>query len=275
MRFIEIEQIYSPIRRPGSKRATLRHPASQRATLIGLGLNRIGCVRWVPDTPQFRGMIDKISHLVKINNDPGTINNDPNEPKSDSKARVSDDADDEALIRELAFDANGIEAERYSDAALKRGKTPDFKLFKNARLCGFCEMKSPRDDAVFEAPQSGFAVRKNLPFYRKLGSHIRRAARQFDAENPNHKLPNILAFVTYSTEIERRDLIATIAGLPPPVDIGRRIFMLGRKMQEQVMHAARTVDLFLWIDAQKRTCQHLSVNGAPHQARALELLGLS
>jgi hypothetical protein len=219
-------------------------------------------------------MIDKVSHLVKINNDPGSINNDPEAPKSASVARVYDDAAEEALIRELAFDANDIEAERYSDSDLKRGKTPDFKLFKHASLCGFCEMKSPRDDVVFEAPESGFVVRKNLPFYRKLGSHIRRAALQFDAVNPNHRLPNILAFVTHSPEIERRDLIPTIAGLPPPPDIGRRIFMLGRKMQEQVMHAARAVDLFLWIDAQKRTCQHLSVSGAPHQTWALELFGL-
>ena len=45
-------------------------------------------------------------------------------------------------------------------------------------------------------------------------------------------------------------------------------------MQEQVLEAARKIDLFLWIDAQKRTYHHVSVNGAPHQADALDLLGL-
>jgi len=51
--------------------------------------------------------------------------------------------------------------------------------------------------------------------------------------------------------------------------------MLSRKMQEQVLNAARKVDLFFWIDAKKRTCQHVSVNGAAHQAAALDLLGLT
>jgi large subunit ribosomal protein L30 len=53
---LEIEQIGSPIRR--------HH--SQRATLIGLGLNRIGRVANVPDTPETRGMVAKVRHLVRI-----------------------------------------------------------------------------------------------------------------------------------------------------------------------------------------------------------------
>jgi hypothetical protein len=83
---------------------------------------------------------------------------------------------------------------------------------------------------------------------------------------------NIMVFVTHAPDIGRRDLHATIAGLTAPD--GKRIFMLSRKMQKQVLDAARKVDLFLWIDADKGTCQHVSVNGAPHQAAALELHGL-
>ncbi len=53
---IKIEQIGSPIRRE----------ASQRQTLIGLGLNKIGRVKEVPDTPSTRGMIGKVAHLVRV-----------------------------------------------------------------------------------------------------------------------------------------------------------------------------------------------------------------
>jgi large subunit ribosomal protein L30 len=53
---IKIEQTGSPIRR--------HH--SQRETLIGLGLNRIGRVAQLPDTPQVRGMIAKVGHLVRV-----------------------------------------------------------------------------------------------------------------------------------------------------------------------------------------------------------------
>jgi ribosomal protein L30/L7E len=42
MRFIEVEQVRSPIRRRGNKRAQRKIRGSQRATLIGLWLNRIG-----------------------------------------------------------------------------------------------------------------------------------------------------------------------------------------------------------------------------------------
>ena len=53
---IKIEQIGSPIRR--------RH--DQRETLVGLGLNRIGRVAEVQDTPSTRGMIAKVAHLVRV-----------------------------------------------------------------------------------------------------------------------------------------------------------------------------------------------------------------
>jgi large subunit ribosomal protein L30 len=53
---IKVEQVGSPIRR--------HH--TQRETLIGLGLNRIGRVAEVPDTPATRGMIAKVQHLVRV-----------------------------------------------------------------------------------------------------------------------------------------------------------------------------------------------------------------
>ena len=53
---IKVRQTGSPIRRS----------QDQRATLIGLGLNKIGRVRELEDTPSIRGMIRKVSHMVEI-----------------------------------------------------------------------------------------------------------------------------------------------------------------------------------------------------------------
>lgn len=39
---------------------------SQRQTLIGLGLNKIGRTKTLEDTPSVRGMIRKVSHLIKV-----------------------------------------------------------------------------------------------------------------------------------------------------------------------------------------------------------------
>ncbi|MEK9860326.1 MAG: 50S ribosomal protein L30 [Alphaproteobacteria bacterium] len=40
--------------------------SDQRATLIGLGLNKIGRTRDLEDTPSIRGMINKVAHLVRV-----------------------------------------------------------------------------------------------------------------------------------------------------------------------------------------------------------------
>ncbi|MBR0798562.1 50S ribosomal protein L30 [Bradyrhizobium jicamae] len=53
---IKVEQIGSAIRR--------HH--SQRSTLIGLKLNKIGRVSELRDTPEVRGMINKVHHLVRV-----------------------------------------------------------------------------------------------------------------------------------------------------------------------------------------------------------------
>ena len=53
---LKIKQVGSPIRR--------RH--DQRETLVGLGLNRIGRVSEIEDTPSARGMIAKVAHLVRV-----------------------------------------------------------------------------------------------------------------------------------------------------------------------------------------------------------------
>ncbi|MBR83684.1 MAG: 50S ribosomal protein L30 [Magnetovibrio sp.] len=40
--------------------------SDQRATLIGLGLNKMHRTRELEDTPAVRGMINKVNHLVRV-----------------------------------------------------------------------------------------------------------------------------------------------------------------------------------------------------------------
>ena len=53
---IKITQTGSPIRRD----------KTQRATLVGLGLNKIRRTVEVEDTPEVRGQVKKVQHLVSI-----------------------------------------------------------------------------------------------------------------------------------------------------------------------------------------------------------------
>jgi len=43
----------------------------QKRTLQALGLGKLGRVRELPDNPQVRGMIFKVSHLVRVENPQG------------------------------------------------------------------------------------------------------------------------------------------------------------------------------------------------------------
>jgi len=53
---VTVTQIGSPIGRP----------QDQGATLVGLGLNKLHRSRTLEDTPAVRGMIDKVRHLVRV-----------------------------------------------------------------------------------------------------------------------------------------------------------------------------------------------------------------
>lgn len=60
-------------KKPSGKTVTVTQTGSpigrkayQRATLIGLGLNKMHRTRTLEDTPSVRGMINKVSHLVKV-----------------------------------------------------------------------------------------------------------------------------------------------------------------------------------------------------------------
>lgn len=55
----------------GTVKLTQIHSAAgrqeyQRQTLIGLGLNKIRRTSTLEDTPAVRGMINKVKHLVKV-----------------------------------------------------------------------------------------------------------------------------------------------------------------------------------------------------------------
>ena len=56
MATIKVTQTGSPIRRT----------SDQRATLIGLGLNKMHKTRELEDSPEVRGMIRKVQHMVKV-----------------------------------------------------------------------------------------------------------------------------------------------------------------------------------------------------------------
>ena len=57
-KYITISQVRSGIGRD----------RSQKKTLIGLGLGKLNKIRKIEDTPAVRGMLNKVKHLVDVEN---------------------------------------------------------------------------------------------------------------------------------------------------------------------------------------------------------------
>src|SRR5260370_30439290 len=156
-------------------------------------------------------------------------------------------------------------------------KTPYFKLNKGSTLCCYCELKSPRDDWVFEFPDKimpGELVSetRHSPTSNNLARQIMSAVEQFDAINPGHKLPNVLVLVNHAIGRSRSDLHVTLTGIP--VSGGAPLFTMTLDKQKRVWKAARRVDLFLWVDAHEHSWQHAYVDDAVHRATGCALLGI-
>ncbi len=47
-------------------RSMIGHPEKHRAVLRGMGLTKVNKAVTLPDTPQTRGMIFKVKHMVRV-----------------------------------------------------------------------------------------------------------------------------------------------------------------------------------------------------------------
>lgn len=47
-------------------KSTIKKPYPQKRTMQALGLRRIGHTNTLEDTPQLRGMVEKVRHLVAV-----------------------------------------------------------------------------------------------------------------------------------------------------------------------------------------------------------------
>jgi large subunit ribosomal protein L30 len=47
-------------------RSTIKRPADQKRTMEALGLRKMNQTNELNDSPQIRGMIRKVSHLIKV-----------------------------------------------------------------------------------------------------------------------------------------------------------------------------------------------------------------
>jgi large subunit ribosomal protein L30 len=252
----------------------IRRPHQQRKILISLGLNRIGRVADVPNTRATWGMIAKVRHLIQV------VDEHLFEEHRLPRRHVREEDADKRLLRNLIFEPRGIRAEDIPEGG---SKTPDFKLLKDSALRAYCEMKAPADGDSFDFPNDlapgevRVEVRKD-PTIFNLAAHIAKSAKQFDAVNPDRAHPNILVIVNHDRRKGPADLRMALEGIRAPN--GQRFYPLVNdqdrwEIQHGVWTAARSIDLYVWVDPRKRTWQWFQPASARRLAEACELLGIS
>ena len=113
-------------------------------------------------------------------------------------ARGPNEQADLDFINELIFAAVGLDLQPFDEVDLKKGPTPDRRVFKGGEQVAFTELKSPRDDRLDDMLDGtsgelvGYAdVSFRDKHVERTARHIAKAARQFRAVNPQRALPKV------------------------------------------------------------------------------------
>jgi hypothetical protein len=219
-------------------------------------------------------MIAKVRHLVRV------IDEEKFEEHRLRDPQKPDESADKRLVRNLIFEPRHISAKDIPEHEIK---TPDFELLKDGKLRAYCEVKSPTDGDLFKVPNDlvpgeiRVEVSKD-PAIFNLARHIAKAAKQFEAANLGRAHPNILVFVNHARRKGLDDLRMALQGLPGPD--GRPLFPLVNEVdkweiQNDVWDAARSIDLYVWVDPRKRNWHVLRPTGAARLTEAYDLLGVA
>jgi hypothetical protein len=162
------------------------------------------------------------------------------------------DVSEQAAERYLQ--THSLRAERFSKEEIRRGKTPDFRVFKAEDLAFYCEAKHlQRDrwlDEHLRKAQPGELIgglRDSDPSFSRLTGHIHQAVKQFEAVNPDHDYPNVLFFTnsdkTIKPDVMREVVTGNFSGKSGMVDPIFKKYSEGRIKKEICK-----IDLMMWID---------------------------
>jgi len=136
------------------------------------------------------------------------------------------------------FKSKNIEARHFHKKT--KGKKPDFELYFENHLFGYCELKSILD---YE-----FSGLHHDPTYNKIQNKVHEAAKQFHSVNPEHLNPNIIFFINHTKKVGWQDLRYVLTGqaTPPnqptePIDL----CYLNRLANKGDL---TIIDYFIWAD---------------------------
>jgi hypothetical protein len=147
--------------------------------------------------------------------------------------------------------AHGLSAERFSKEETLSGKTPDFRVRKGGAIVAYCEIKAPQDapwldDFLRDAPPDTIVGgARPAPTLKRLARHLKKAASQLAAVNPNQTELNILAYVNHEDTTRYADFHEMLTSC---------VITTGGKQFQTMRPPARgrEIDVYLWFARQSQ-----------------------
>ena len=175
---------------------------------------------------------------------------------------------------------NGLHAKRFTEAEVGAGKTPDFRVFRDGQLVSYCEVKSPRDEWLDDqfmsaAPGQIVGGARDDSTFNRIAGLVRKAVKQFDAVNPDRRLPNICVLVNWVKASHFRDLKETLTGYLPLANGGRAPTM--PKISEgRIRDEKRRIDAYAWFNGHGRKLEgiFLTQSNISHRDAVCSWLGV-
>jgi len=196
-----------------------------------------------------------------------------------SKAKL----DGEARVQEY-LTGTGLRVERFSKAEMRKGRTPDFRVFADEALAFYCEVKTAQEDEWLDKqldaapPLTLVGGSRQDPKYNRISNYIHSAVKQLDAVNPAMDLPNVLAIVNGDDGAAFTHLIRVLTG-NAYFESDEVISMFREYSEGRIREAKLRVHLYLWFNEWKAgepqqffpevhpehhaaLCSHFGVNAA-------------
>lgn len=136
-----------------------------------------------------------------------------------------------------------LHCEPFTKDEMKKGKTPDRKVYKNDEFAFYCEIKEiAKDDWLGGA--------KPDPVFNRISDDIHTALKQFNSVNPDLEHPNVLAFVNNDERCGALDLIGVLTGHLLLDDGGAAPIYL-KYSHGRIKDEKNLIHLYLWFDSFK------------------------
>jgi hypothetical protein len=160
--------------------------------------------------------------------------------------------DQNELVAAEFLTQRGLRAERFTKEEQRRGKTPDFRVFRADELACYCEVKSIDQDMWLDAqlaaapPMTIVGGGRHDPTFNRLTDDIHEAVKQLNAVNPDVQYPNLVVFVNNDVKCGVMDLLGVTTGNFFAAD-GKRIPIYRCYSEGRIRDEKYRIHLYVWV----------------------------